>query len=269
MSIIEVNNINLYYELHGDSRKETIVLSNGILMSTASWNFQVAELSKNFQVLVYDCRGMWQSDHPDEPYSMELHADDLSSLLSALEIEKAHIAGISYGSEISMMFALKYPHKTKSLLIFDGVSQVDPLLKAFGDTWVAAAEQKNAAFLLKVTNPLNFSEEWIVKNQKILPILAEKYSQLDFDAFIRLMDSFYNFNITTNLPEIHVPTLVVVGEKDILKTRAYSKKIAELIPNSEFFVVPGSGHALCLEKPKEFNSLVMGFVYKHADYKGK
>ncbi len=44
MSFIEVNNIKLYYELYGDSRKETIVLSNGILMSTASWNFQVAEL---------------------------------------------------------------------------------------------------------------------------------------------------------------------------------------------------------------------------------
>jgi 3-oxoadipate enol-lactonase len=265
MSFIEVNNINLYYEQHGDPRKETIVLSNGILMSTASWNFQVAELSKHFQVLVYDCRGMWQSDHPNEPYSMEKHAEDLSCLLSALEIEQAHIAGISYGSEISMMFALKYPHKTKSLLIFDGVSQVDPLLKAFGDTWVAAAKQKNAELLLKVTTPLNFSEEWIIKNQKSLPILKEKYSQLDFDAFIRLMDSFYNFNITTNLPEIHVPTLVVVGEKDILKTRSYSEKIAELIPNSEFFVVPGSGHALCLEKPKEFNSLVLGFVNKHAD----
>jgi len=269
MSFIEVNNINLYYELHGDSKKETIVLSNGILMSTASWNFQVAELSKHFQILIYDCRGMWKSDHPDEQYSMELHAEDLSCLLSALEIEKAHIAGISYGSEISMMFALKYPEKTKSLLIFDGVSQIDPLLKAFGDTWVSAAEQKNPELLLKVTTPLNFSEEWIIKNQGILPILEEKYSQLDFGAFIQLMESFYNFNITANLPEIRVPTLVVVGEKDILKTRLYSERIAELIPNSEFFVVPGSGHALCLEKPNEFNSLVMGFVFKHADYKGK
>lgn len=261
----KVNNIQLYYELHGDPQRETVVLSNGILMSTASWSNLIDKLALHFQVLIYDCRGMWQSDHPEENYSMELHADDLSELLSALKIEKAHIAGISYGSEISMMFALKYPEKTKTLLVFDGVSQVDPLLKSFGDTWVAAAKQKNAELLLQVTTPLNFSEEWIEKNSILFPILEKKYAQLDFVSFIRLMDSFYAFDITELLSEIQAPTLVVVGEKDILKTRSYSEKIAELIPNSEFFVVPGSGHALCLEKPEEFTSLVLGFVYKYAD----
>ncbi|MBW6474755.1 MAG: alpha/beta hydrolase [Anaerolineaceae bacterium] len=265
MPFLKVNKINIYYELHGNPEKETLVLSNGILMSTASWNYQVSELSRHFQVLVYDCRGMWQSDHPAGQYSMEQHADDLSELLSALGIERAHIAGISYGSEISMVFALKYPQQTKTLMIFDGVSQIDPLLKSFGDTWVAAAEQKNAALLLRVTTPLNFSEEWITKNEKIFPILEEKYKHLDFDAFIRLMESFFHLNITEMLPSIQVPTMVVVGEKDILKTRSYSEKIAELIPGSEFYVVPGSGHALCLEKPKEFNSLALGFVHKYAD----
>lgn len=265
MPFVEVNNVNLYYELHGNPENETLVLSNGVLMNTASWSFQIPVLSKHFQVLVYDCRGMWQSDHPEAPYSMEQHAEDLSELLSQLNIERAHIAGISYGSEISMMFALKFPQKTKSLLVFDGVSQVDPLLKSFGDMWVSAAKQKNAALLLKVTMPLNFSEEWIIKNQKTIPILEEKYRQLDFEAFIRLMDSFYNFNITESLERIEVPTLIAVGERDILKTREYAEKIAKLIPGAEFFVVPGSGHALCLEKPHEFNSLVMGFVYKYAN----
>jgi pimeloyl-ACP methyl ester carboxylesterase len=266
MPLINVNNINLYYELHGSSDGETLVLSNGILMSTASWNFQISVLSKHMRVLVYDCRGMWQSDHPEEKYTMEAHADDLFVLLNTLDIDKAHIAGISYGSEISMVFALKYPHKTKTLLVFDGVSHIGPLLKSFGDTWVAAAKEKNAGLLLKVTTPLNFSEEWIVKNSKLFPILEEKYQSLDFDAFIRLMDCFYNLNITEELQNIQIPTLVAVGEKDILKTRSYSQKITERIPQSEFYVVPGSAHAMCLEKPNEFNSIVLGFVKKHADH---
>lgn len=262
-----VNDINLYYELHGNPQKETVVLSNGILMSTASWLNLVPELSKHFQILLYDCRGMWQSDHPQKSYSMEMHADDLATLLNALDIKMAHIAGISYGSEISMMFALKYPEMTRTLLVFDGVSQVDPLLRSFGDTWVAAAEQQNAELLLQVTTPLNFSEDWIENNGSFLPILKEKYKQLDFESFGRLMQSFFDFNISKMLPEISAPTLVVVGEKDILKTRSYSERIAKLIPNTEFVVVPGSGHALCIEKPGEFISLVLGFVYKHASDK--
>ena len=265
MPFAKVNQINLYYELHGPTDGDVLVLSNGILMSTASWSYQIPVLSRHFRVLTYDCRGMWQSDHPDEEYTMEVHADDLFGLLNVLKIDKAHIAGISYGSEISMVFALKYPEKTKTLIVADGVSQIDPLLRSFGDTWIVAARLKSAELLLKVTTPLNFSEEWIIKNSQILPVLEEKYKKLDFEAFLRLMDCFNHLNITENLPNIQVPTLIMVGEKDILKSRSYSEKIAERIPLSEFFVIPGSGHAMCLEKPNEFNSLVLGFIKKHAD----
>ena len=107
MPRIAVNNTTLYYEFHGPQDGEVIVLSNGIMMSTASWYFQTQALSRHFRVLLYDCRGMWQSDHPEGPYSMELHADDLAGLLDTLGIEKAHIAGISYGAEVSLVFALR------------------------------------------------------------------------------------------------------------------------------------------------------------------
>lgn len=88
MPFAKVNGVNLYYELHGPQGADVIVLSNGIFMATASWVYQVAAFSKHFRVLLYDCRGMWQSDHPDEPYSMQQHADDLAGLLDTLGIEK-------------------------------------------------------------------------------------------------------------------------------------------------------------------------------------
>ena len=100
------NNIELYYELHGPEDANVLVLSNGVLMSTASWAFQTSVLSQQYRLLLYDCRGMWQSDHPPGPYSMALHADDLAALLDALGIKRAHIGGTSYGAEVSMVFAL-------------------------------------------------------------------------------------------------------------------------------------------------------------------
>ena len=103
MPKIQANGIQLYYEQHGwDKDAEVLVLSNGVLMSTASWTMQAPVLAKHYRVLLYDCRGMWQSDHTVGPYSMEQHADDLAALLDALEIKQAHIAGISYGGEISL-----------------------------------------------------------------------------------------------------------------------------------------------------------------------
>ncbi len=265
MPYMQVNGIQLYYELHGPENAEVLVLSNGVLMSTASWAYQTAELAKHFRVLLYDCRGMWKSDHPQEDYSMELHADDLAGLLDQLHIKKAHIIGISYGSEISMMFAIKYPNRVQSLIVADGVSQVDPLLKAFGETWVSAAKLKNARLLLETTKPLNFSEAYLEKNKDVLDGLVAKYEQLDFEAFVRLMHCFFDLNISDQLKEITSPTLVMLGEQDILKTRQYSDRIAAEIPNAEYVIIPDAGHAACLEKPGIFNTLIIGFVNKNKE----
>lgn len=264
MPFAKINDVQLYYELHGPENADVLVLSNGVLMSTASWALQTAALSKYFRVLLYDCRGMWKSEHPDSPYSMEQHADDLAFLLEFLNIKNAHIAGISYGSEISMMFALKYPDRTKTLIIADGVSEIQPLLRASCETWVSAAKLKNPKLLLEVTKPFNFSQSYLINNKKLIDTLVSKYEQLNFDSFLRLMESFYQLNITEQLGQINVPTLVIVGEEDLLKGRYYANLIVSKILHAEFVVIPGAGHAVCLERPGEFNSTIIGFVVKHS-----
>jgi len=105
-----------------------------------------------------------QSDHPPGPYSMELHADDLAALLDQLGIETAHIAGISYGGEISMVFALRHPARTRSLIISSAVSHVDRLLRGWMEGWIAAVRAKDADMFFRVTYPTNFSETWIAAN---------------------------------------------------------------------------------------------------------
>ncbi len=207
MPKIEANGISLYYELHGpEDGGEVIVLNNGIMMSTASWGgFQVRDLAKHMRVLVYDCRGMWQSDHPEGDYTMELHADDLAALLKALGIAKAHIAGISYGSEVSLTFALNYPEMTQSLIMMDGVSELTPLLRAQAHPWLIAAERKDAELLFATSIFLNFSEDWIVKNQAVIELMPKTYGHINFESFVKLMKSFEAFNMTERLSEIKSP----------------------------------------------------------------
>lgn len=258
-----VNDINIYYELSGPEDAPVLALSNGIMMSTASWAYQTAVLNQHFRVLTYDCRGMWQSDHPDGPYSMELHADDLAALLKALGIPAAHIAGISYGAEISMVFALKYPGKTKSLIVIDGVSEIHPLLRAQTYPWLLAAERDDPELLLRTSYHMNFAEKWIKANQAFIESSVERYAQIDMKAFVHLMNSFYQLDITDKLHKIDIPTLVIAGEEDLIKGREYAKIISKNIPDNEFVLVPGSGHALCIEKPAVLNTLLLGFVTKN------
>jgi 3-oxoadipate enol-lactonase len=260
---ITINSIELYYELSGPADAPVLVLSNGIMMGTASWVYQKAVLERHLQVLLYDCRGMWQSDHPEGPYSMQMHADDLAGLLDGLGIEQAHIAGISYGAEISMVFALSYPTKTKSLIVIDGVSEIHPLLKAQTYPWLMAAERDDPELLLHTSYHMNFAEEWIKANQAFIDASVERYAQLDMKALTWLMKAFYEFDITEQLSKITAPTLVIAGDEDLIKGREYAKIIADHISSSEFVMVPGSGHALCLEKPAILNTLLLGFVTKN------
>lgn len=275
MPKILVNGVELYYELLGPAgtspadaspadtspvEGEVIVLSNGVLMSTASWGLQKAALTRRHRLLLYDCRGMGQSQHPAGPYSMEQHADDLAALLTALNIPSAHIGGISYGGEVSLAFALKYPHLTRSLIVSSSVSHSESVLKGLIDAWIAAARARDPKLLFEITYPLNFSSTYIDANRAAIELARTRYAQLDMDAVLELFDCFQRLNITAELHCISAPTLVLVGELDILKPRIYSEIIAREIPGAQMVVVPGSGHALCLEKPAIFNTLVLGFV---------
>jgi len=267
MPKVAVNNIQIYYELHGPPEAEVVALSNGVLMSTASWAFQTAVLSQRYRLLLYDCRGMWQSGHPPGPYSMEMHADDLAGLLDALDIDSAHIGGTSYGAEISMIFALKYPERTRSLMVTSAVSHVEPLLHGFIESWNGAAQAHDSERLFQTVYPLTFSDGWIAANQDALNQARERYKLLDFDAFSALLMSFSQLNITAKLHKIAVPTLVVAGEKDILKPRHYSEIIADEIPNAEFALIPDAGHAALWEKADTFNTMLLGFLVKQEQSK--
>lgn len=263
MPTLPVNGTELYYELHGPEDAEVLVLSNGVLMSTASWGLQTPVLAKHYRLLLYDCRGMWKSAHPKGPYTMELHADDLAALLDALHIETAHIAGISYGAEVSMAFALKYPSRTRTLFLSSAVSGSDPVLRAFIETWAAAARSRDPQRLFEASYMLNFSDAYIAANRAVIEAAAERYKLLDMDAVLELLDCFARLDITADLHRITAPTLVLVGEDDLLKPRKYSQRIAGEIPGADLLVAPGAGHAICLEKPALFNALLLGFLAVH------
>lgn len=260
-----VNGVNLYYELHGPEDAQVLVLNNGIIMNAAtSWVYQVKALSKQYRLLLYDCRGQGQSDHPEGPYSMEGHADDLSALLDALKIEKAHIAGISYGGEVAQAFALKYSDRARSLILMDTVSEVGPELRIVVQSWVDALKTGDALAFFNTTVPWNFSPEFIANNTALLEDAKKRYPLLDFPAIIRLCESFLEVDFTKRLGEIKIPTCIMVGEKDLLKGVRYAEILKNNIPHAEYHVLVGAGHASCWERPQEFNLVLFGFLAKQS-----
>jgi 3-oxoadipate enol-lactonase len=265
MSKLHANGVELYYELHGPENAPLLVLNNGILMNaSSSWAFQTKTLARHYRVLQYDCRGQGQSEHPQSAYSMELHADDLAALLTGLGYEKAHIAGISYGGEVAQAFGLKYPGRTLSLILADTVSEVGAELRIIVDSWIDSARSADAGAFFDATVPWNFSSAFITANPRLLADAKGRYGLLDFSAVIRLCESFLAVDFTARLGEITCPTCILVGSLDLLKGPAYAAILKTGIPHAELHLLQGAGHASCLERPQEFNTVILGFLSKQA-----
>jgi len=261
--MVNVNSVSLYYELHGPAGAPVLVLNNGILMNaTGSWVFQTAALSRHYRLLQYDCRGQGQSDHPDGPYTMALHAADLAALLDMLGIDRAHVAGASYGGEVAQAFALAYPERVRSLLLMDTASELGPELRATAENWLAAARRADPDEFYNATVPWNFSPQFIREHEALLADARRRYALLDFPAVARLCECFLGVDFTPRLNEITAPTCIIVGALDLLKGPAYAHMLKAAIPHAELHVLPGAGHASPWERPAEFNTVVLGFLAK-------
>ena len=263
MPAIQANDLTLYYELHGPADAPVLVLNNGILMNAAaSWAFQTPALSRHFRLLQYDCRGQGQSDHPDAPYTMERHAADLAALLDALAIDRAHIAGASYGGEVAQAFALAWPERVRSLILMNTASELGPELRITAESWRDAARRGDAEAFFNITVPWNFSPRFIRDHPALLADARRRYTLLDFPAVARLCDCFLGVEFTARLGEIKAPTCIMTGELDLLKGPTYAHILKAGIPHAELHILLGAGHASPWERREEFNTVVLGFLAK-------
>lgn len=262
MPHLSVNGVELYYELHG-SGGEVLVLNNGIIASTSTWGFQLPALTPEYRVLVYDMRGQGQSQkwaEGDPAYTWETHADDLAALLDALDIRAAHIGGISYGGELTMVFGLRYPERCNKLVIADAVSRVDPQLYAIAESWGMIAALGDHELFYKSTWYWNFSEAFFAQKYDLLLSRVEAAKALHLPSVVQLCRCFLTMNVTARLGEIRRPACVMVGEKDILKPVHYSQTIASVIPDARLHILPGAGHASFWESAAEFNRILVEFL---------
>jgi len=258
-----VNGVKIYYELYG--KGETVVFLNGILANTLSWINQMPFFAKRLQVLLLDFRGQGKSEKPTMKYPMEMHADDLKALMNYLKMDRVHLVGISFGGEVALIFAKKYPERLKSLAVACAVSYISPTVKAMAERWLVAARLRSGKYLFETVYPDVFSDEFIEERWDFISGTAPFYdTSVDIDAFMELLKGFMELNVTAELGKIKAPTLIIAAEKDKIKPPKYSQIIQENIPGSEFVIIKKSGHTVIWEKPEEFNTIVSRFIEKIA-----
>ena len=131
MPTVKVNDISLYYEIHG--KGEPLVLVMGLGTDISEWKTIIDPLSKKYKVLVFDNRGAGRSDKPDEPYTIKLMASDAAGVIKAAGFEPANVLGISMGGAIALELTLNDPDLIKKLIL---VSTAARFIKRQRTSWL-------------------------------------------------------------------------------------------------------------------------------------
>lgn len=262
------DNTRLYYELHGKvGAKNTLVFMNGVMASANSWLPVLPVFEKlDVQILLHDFKGQLRSDKPEGPYTFDEHALECLELFEYLKLDAVHLIGTSYGSEVSMRLAMNHPERASSLTLIDGVSELDEVLKAFIDLWHQLLKLPKDQFFLGMA-PTIYGSKFYGENKEFLLKRAKEMRAVPDDYMTGqaiLYECFkHDVTMTDRLHEIRIPTLVIVGEDDILKPRKFSDILAKNITNSEYAVLPEVGHVAIFEAVDILQSLIAGFILKH------
>jgi pimeloyl-ACP methyl ester carboxylesterase len=262
---VKVNDIQLYYEVHGQG--EPLVLIMGLGASTLGWDMQVPTFSRESQVVAFDNRGSGRSDKPATLYTIRLLADDTAGLMDALGIASAHVYGQSMGGLIAQELALTYPQRVRTLVLGStscGGRQAVPALPEHL-TLMASLITFSPEEAAEKGLPLMYSDEFIARRRQELidRALAEAELRPPPDAFARQVQAAVRYKAYDRLTQIRCPTLVISGSDDKIVPAENSRILAERIPNAEFVVLPKAGHGYLVECAEESNAIVLDFLRHH------
>lgn len=255
---IQAGKIKLYTRIIGEGKP--CVLLHGTFVDGLFWEEQINALSQEFKVIVPDLRGHGLSDKPLEGYSSEVMAMDVRNLLTKLNIKRVYLVGHSMGSRIALQFVLDYPKLVEKLVLASSGAGLIPPRKnifpkhiqkeiGFGTPHFDLRKFNYYEILFSFANPIPEQVNKIVEQIHNTPTWLKKSMAKNAPKDYR-----------AKLPQIQVPTLVMIGEKDTICSVEEATEIVKLISKAQLEIIPDSGHCLPIEKPNEFNTKVISFL---------
>ena len=249
MPKINRDGVDIFYEVHGSG--PPLVLTHGYSSTSAMWQGQVAALSKNHQLVLWDMRGHGQSDYPGDPaaYSEALTVGDIAALLDEVGADKAIVGGLSLGGYMSLAFHRSHPDRVRALLIID----TGPGFKkdSAREAWNRRARDTGDRFEregLEVLKSASRERSGVTHRDASGLARAARGMLTQRDA-----------GVIESLPNINVPALVVVGADDT-PFLAASDYMAAKIPGATKVVIPAAGHAVNIDQPQAFIDAVLPFL---------
>ncbi len=241
---VEHEGARIWYSTYGSGAP--VFLLHGGLGNSGNWGYQVPALVEaGYQVVLIDSRGHGRSTRDARPYSYELMASDLSSVMDELQIKKASLVGWSDGACTALVLAAEAPARATGVFFFgcnmdpSGTKEIDftPILKRCVSRHM--------------------------QDYKLLSATPDQFSA--FSDAVGLMQRTQPNYSAQDLVKISVPVTIVHSEHDEFIKREHAEYLARSIPKADFIFLPGVSHFAPLQRPEQFNKVLLEFLGKVND----
>jgi 3-oxoadipate enol-lactonase len=252
--VIASNGYKIGYSEAGGGKAMPIVFLHGVGSDKSVWHPQLAHFGHTRRAIAFDYPGYGDSDSAPEGTTRDDYATAIVSAMRELEIDRAHICGLSLGGVVAIAIHHAAPERCASLILADTFA-VHPEGRAIYERGITASENLRRMAEARVDILLAQPAAPRVRREAV-----ETMARIDPAAYCVGAKAVWLADQRDRTQEIHVPTLVIVGDQDLITPVDLSNELVDLIPDARMQVIVNAGHLTNLEKPAEFNAIVDDFI---------
>jgi 3-oxoadipate enol-lactonase len=245
----------VHHVVTGPEDAPALVLSNSLGADLRMWDPQAEALAERFRLVRYDTRGHGQSPVPDGPYTIDHVGQDLIALLDHLEIERAHVAGLSLGGMTAMWLGIHAPERLHRLVLLCTSAQLGP-----PETWADRAAVVRAQGTEAVADAgvgRWLTEGFRAEHPDTAAWLRDMIAGTPDAGYAAACAVIEHMDLTAGLPSIPAPTLVIAGAQDPATPPEHAERIVAAVPDARLEVLDPAAHLANVEQPDAVTRLML------------
>lgn len=248
MSFASINGIALHYRLSGAAGGEPLILINSLGTDLRIWDEVVTLLSGTYRVLCYDKRGHGLSDVPAGPYGIDDHVADLRGVAGHCGFDRFALCGISIGGMIAARVAARHPEMVRHLVLVDTGAKIGT-----DETWndrIATVREKGMGAIAEGVVGRWLTAAFRTSQPAAFAGWRNMVERCSPEGYAASCATVRDTDLTQDLKSIAAPTLVLVGDSDVVTPEAMARQLADAIPDAQLRVVRDAGHVPAIEQPR-------------------
>ncbi len=257
---IQVRDITINYQLDGPADAPVLMLHHSLATSHQMWEDLATVFAQRYRVLRFDARGHGASEGAGGAYDFPLLAGDVTGLMDALGIDKAHHVGLSMGGMVSQYLGIHAPDRVKSLTLVSTTSQ---MAREAGPLWDERIKQVKANGMgpqVEATIKRWFTRDFRDEDEEVIGQISDLIAHTPVNGYCGWGAAIRDLALSDQLDQITAPTLVIVGANDPGTPPANARVIAEGIKGARLHIFEEASHMAPLQQPDRFIETLMDFL---------